>query len=350
MSSYQIKEYRSKRLLDELLDRYRTFQYINILPPPSRHTQGLVYKGSKVSSLCSMQGQVVKNIYLIQQASDKIKVLNPFYLSVEADEMRALTDYLFEHYQAEILEWNTLLLSLPLNKLPYHVISYSPIEDNIAELPDTYADYLNTLGKQTKKHSKYYVGRVARDFPSVEYIYKRGMDVTDKEFHAVCRFSSERMAHKSIKYGGASDNKLRNGIQHDAGFGFFVKIEGDVKAGCIGYVIGEHMYLLKIAHDVSMNTYNLGNVVLLKLIEYCIDHHIHHFHFLWGKNVDYKVRFGGVTYPLINYAIFRRRGLAYYKRKSYVLQFVIMRRIHDSLKQHDWLWKILRKIRYSVSK
>ena len=34
MSSYQIKEYRSKRLLDELLDRYRTFQYINILPPP----------------------------------------------------------------------------------------------------------------------------------------------------------------------------------------------------------------------------------------------------------------------------------------------------------------------------
>ena len=34
MSSYQIKEYRSEKLLEELLDRYQTYQYINILPPP----------------------------------------------------------------------------------------------------------------------------------------------------------------------------------------------------------------------------------------------------------------------------------------------------------------------------
>lgn len=346
MNSYQIKEYRSERLLEELLDRYQTYQYINLLPPPC----GVLPKDDNVFSLCSIQGEFLKNIYLIKLGKKEINVLNPFQISMAAEEMKALTDYLFEHYQAEKIGWNSLLLPLPLNNLPYPVISYSRIEDNIAELPDTYADYLNALGKQTKKHAKYYVGRMVRDFPSVEYIYKRGMDVTDEEFYAVCRFSSERMAYKSIKYGGASDGKLRNGIQHEAGFGFFVKIDGEVKAGCIGYVIGEHLYLSKIAHDVSMNNYNLGNVVLLKLIEYCIDHHIRHFHFLWGKNVDYKVRFGGVAYPLMNYAIFRKRGLAYYRKRLDVWQFVTMRRIHDYLKQHDRLWKTLRKIRYSVSK
>ncbi|MGM9778848.1 MAG: GNAT family N-acetyltransferase [Prevotella sp.] len=292
----------------------------------------------------------MKNIFLVKQEAKKVKMLNSFYISMMAEELKALADYLFVHYQIDIIEWNFLSVHLTLSNLPYPAVAYIRAEDNIAELPDTYADYLNTLGKQTKKHAKYYVGRMVRDFPSVEYIYKRGIEVTDEEFYAVCRFSSERMAYKSIKYGGASDEKLRIGIQHEAGFGFFVKIEGEVKAGCIGYVIGEHLYLSKIAHDVSMNNYNLGNVVLLKLIEYCIDHHIRHFHFLWGKNVDYKVRFGGVAYPLMNYAIFRRRGLAYYRKRLDVWHFVTMRRIHDYLKQHDRLWKTLRKIRYSVSK
>lgn len=292
----------------------------------------------------------MKNIFLVEREKNKARVLNPFCISVDADELKALADYLFEHYHTVVIEWNTLSVALPVSNLPYPTIKYNTIEDNIAELPDSYADYLNTLGRQTKKHAKYYVGRMQRDFPSVEYIYKNGRDVSDEEFYTVCRLASERMAHKSLKYGGASDEKLRRCIRHDAGFGFLVKIKGEVKAGCIGYVIGEHLYLSKIAHDVSMNKYNLGNVVLLKLIEYCINHHIPHFHFLWGKNVDYKVRFGGVAHPLTNYVIFSTKGLAYYQKRYDVWLFENKQKVLERLKRNDRLKKTIRRIRYFVTK
>lgn len=117
--------------------------------------------------------------------------------------MKALTEYLFSTYHVIKITWGTLLEKLPVNYISNLSIEYSRIEDNIASLPATYTDYLNSLGHQTKKHEKYYVGRMVRDFPSVEYIYKKGADITEEEFNTVCRYITERMAYKSKSYGGS---------------------------------------------------------------------------------------------------------------------------------------------------
>ncbi len=60
-------------------------------------------------------------------------------------------------------------------------------------------------------------------------------------------------------------------------------IENKIVAGCVGFMLGENYYLSKIAHDIEYNKYNLGNVVLLESIKFCIENGVKKFHFLWGR-------------------------------------------------------------------
>ena len=57
----------------------------------------------------------------------------------------------------------------------------------------------------------------------------------------------------------------------DCGFISTVKIDEEIIAGCCGYIIGEHLYLSKIAHQLKYNKYNAGQIALLKLIEWAIE-------------------------------------------------------------------------------
>lgn len=147
-----------------------------------------------------------------------------------------------------------------------------------------------------------------------------------------------------------ADKVLKKAIKHESGFGFFVKIDGQVKAGCLGYILGEHFYLSKIAHDVELNYYNVGNVELLKLIDYCISHKISQFHFLWGKKVDYKVRFGSVSYPLYDYCIYKTKTTEYYKDLLHIHIQEKERNIKAHLKNNKPIWKAITKLKYLFKK
>ena len=344
MCVFKIREYTPPThvLLHELLNRYQTYQYINFI---NNHS----FQDGNLFALCSIKDDIISNIFLIRKENKTMKVLNPFYLKVDPNELKSLVNFLFDNPIIEKIMFNSLLDKLPLDSFSYPIITDCKIEDNIVTLPSTYVDYLNTLGKQTKKHAKYYVGRMNRDFPTVEYIYKTGNELTDKEFDTICHFSSARMQYKSLRYVG-DDEILKRNITNEFGFGFLVKIEGEIKAGCIGYILGEHLYLSKIAHDVAYNNYNLGNVVLLKLIEYSIEHNIKYFHFLWGKHIDYKKRFGGKTYPLSDFLIFKSKGSIYYKTFLAINYIKNKKRIHDYLHKKESLWKILRRIKFIVTK
>lgn len=201
----------------------------------------------------------------------------------------------------------------------------------------------------TKKHSKYYIGRIKRDFPSVEYEYQESGDVRKDSFDTVCELSRSRMKFKNKVYSSNADNDTRlfNRITEDNGFVSLVKIDERIVAGCAGFIFNEHLYLCKIAHDVELNNYNVGQVALLKLIEWCIEvKKVKEFHYLWGKNVDYKDRFGGNTYPLYNYYIYPYRSPLYYN-DYFNLKFKgLLNGIKDTIRKHQALMKWYHRFTY----
>lgn len=284
-----------------LCKKYHNYLLIStLLPPPSQVGRLMIVE-------CTTSEY--HNFFVVDINGGVARIHNAFYFQTDELELGDFVRYLFENFGVRKIRWARLYEPLPT--VSYKRLSYCSISDNIAELPDTFNDYLNSLGKQTKKHSKYYLGRLERDFQAVEYQYVTGAELPRATFNRICDFARGRMAYKSLSYGGG-DETLWRGIQHPSGFAYLISIGGEVKASCVGYILGEHLYLSKIAHDVSLNKYNLGNIVLLKLIEHCIENHIRYFHFLWGEGVDYKVRYGGIPHRLTEYTLYRYADLHYY--------------------------------------
>lgn len=203
--------------------------------------------------------------------------------------------FLFKEYHVQninitsVFETNNFQTKYPL-------IKYSDNVDNIAVLPSTFKQYIDSLGKQTKKHAKYYLGRILRYFPNVEYKCSQGEDISFEDYTNISKLSKERMESKYLKYNltEEEDCKRFNDFFQN-GLIYKVVIDGKTIAGCIGELIGEDFYLHKIAHDNKFSRYNLGQIALLKLIELLINFRVKRFHFLWSKGVDYKIRFGGGT-------------------------------------------------------
>jgi len=330
-------EYKGVDIDSILIDKYHNYITLN-------ENSGL--NGHGWRHIASYIGDELQNLYRLCVYEDYLTVEDHFYVALSIEEMNAFLNYCFTEYGIKKIIWKKLLTRLPVKSAKYPAIEVLTEVDNIATLPATYTEYLNRLGKQTKKHAKYYIGRIVRDFPTTSFLFKEGIDVTDDEFGTICAHSEQRIINKGVPYSRARDNKYRLAIKYKTGFGFFVKIDGKIQAGCIGHIVGEHLYLNKISNNVEFNHYNLGNVALLKLIETVIDKGVIYFHFLWARNVDYKSRFGGVETPVFDYTFYRKKCAAYYDQKVKDLLSCVIQKMKGNLSKNPSLQKIYRKMRY----
>lgn len=276
------KEFISKFLLD---------RYHNYLTSVSRLPQDVSYIE------CRDKNDNLKDIFPISYNTKEkyVKIENKFYLDLENKELEALLSFLFKEYGVSNVKVSGIF-KIDNIQIRYPNISLSDNVDNIAELPSTFKEYIDSLGKQTKKHAKYYLGRIQREFPNLEYESCQGTDFSFEDYNIITELSKERMESKYLKYNlTENEDYKRYKACSQNGIIFKVCINGEIKAGCVGEFMGEDFYLHKIAHDNKFSRYNLGQIALLKLIELLIEYREKRFHFLWSKGVDYKIRFGGGT-------------------------------------------------------
>lgn len=319
-----------------LIDNYHTYV-----------TKTSAFKDVDVKYFESIIDETLKNIFVVLIEGKRASILNKFYIDVEKEELDQLLKLLSEKYGVSHIYLNKILTPLKCSD-GLNSIKEFEILDNIASLPESFPEFINSLGKTTKKHSKYYLGRMTRDFPSVEYLTYENSDITKDDFDRIIALSKERMAQKSLHYGGSDhDDWLFKNVTADCGFLSCVKIDGQIVAGCIGFILRDHLYLSKIAHDPEYNNYNAGQVGLLKCIEWAItEKGVSQFHFLWGRNVDYKDRFGGKPYPLYNFYIFRKADREYW---STLLRCRIKEKKNsfmDFLRSNKFLLKTYHKLTY----
>lgn len=133
----------------------------------------------------SWENDSLHNIFVIR-IIDRCRAvcLNSFYLTIDQEEQKFIMEYLKSNYWIKALHY-TKILPNQENVSSIPILRRSDLCDNIAQLPPTFQDYLSSLGKQTRKHSKYYLGRITRDFPSIEYIFQTGKDIDYKLFKRI---------------------------------------------------------------------------------------------------------------------------------------------------------------------
>jgi hypothetical protein len=211
--------------------------------------------------------------------------------------------------------------------------TWATIDCAEAELPRSYAEYLQIFGSSTRKNLRYCARRLERESPSVAFRIVQGAEFTDDTVAAVVQLNRLRMASKGKASGMNEVYAARlAALSRSHGVGCIATEGTRIVAGTLCTRVGSGWTLHVIAHDPKFNHVRLGLLCLLKSVEEAIGSGATRFNFLWGAS-DYKILFGGKIRTL--------RARRYYRNmNSQLLAFADIRdRAVQTLARHLVLWR-----------
>jgi len=177
--------------------------------------------------------------------------------------------------------------------------------DFILKLPSTIDTYYSELGSNTRKHTKYYKIRLLKDYPTVKYITKFGIEIDEIVIDKIIQLSYDRMKSKGL-IPGKNHSDTTNFYKYSQHYGCvtYIEIDGVIIAGSISYILNKRIFIYMIAHDNNFSKYNPGQLCIIYLIQISIEKQLSSFHFLWGEN-EYKIRLLAKPHSLFTYIIYR---------------------------------------------
>ncbi len=167
-------------------------------------------------------------------------------------------------------------------------------EDYRIDLPATCAEYLQQLGKQTRKHLPYYLRRIRREWPGRYDIRAAVSDEISWEcFTRVLELNDRRMRTKArLGLWTLGLAKHRWPLFQKSGLLVSLHLGDEVVGGALCVLHCNEAFLVVIAHAPQFDRFNIGNVCLWQTIEHLIGIGCSAFHLLWGVSF-YKTQFGG---------------------------------------------------------
>jgi len=172
-------------------------------------------------------------------------------------------------------------------------------EDYRIDLPSTPEEYLQQLGKQTRKHLPYYLRRLQREAQKNFIIQAAtGERISRQSFIDLLELNQLRMRSKGRETLWTRETKLhRWPLIQKTGLFFGLELGGKLVGGSLSFLHGSEAFLITIAHDPQYDRWNLGNLCLWQTIEHLIHIDCRVFHLLWGTSF-YKAQFGGQLAPI----------------------------------------------------
>jgi len=164
--------------------------------------------------------------------------------------------------------------------------------DWVVDLPATYAEYLEQLGKTSRHHLTAYARRFERTLASRLSIHE-GADISQELVAELAGLHQQRMQDDEKRYHLTLEKiKQRTQLAQDCGL-FCGRWVGDrLIGGTLNYFHGSMAYLSLVAHDPRYDDLHCGLVCLLDTIRYLIDRRIsaYNFHVRYSP---FKTRMGG---------------------------------------------------------
>lgn len=188
---------------------------------------------------------------------------------------------------------------------------FSKSDDYILNLPLTLDDYYLELGYHTRKNLRNRNVRLLRDYPTVNFVTKFGVEIEENIIDKIIQLNWDRMKQKGIipRINNAYKNNIYKYSQH-YGSVTYLEIDKLIVAGCISTKLNKGIFLHVIAYDNNFSKYNVGELCVFHLIQTSIEKGISIVHFLWGES-ELKKRFLAKPFILFSYYIFRAYSIDY---------------------------------------
>lgn len=244
-----------------------------------------------------------ESIFLYRKLGKSIRVINEG-MRLATQAVDDFCSYMFEHDE-EIKRIDFHAIALPPQRLSKPYLSWACTEDIVVTLPKTEQDYLNQLGKSTRKSIKKSLNRAQRLLPNFSHRIHSGGDVSDESLRQVVRFNHSRMAGKEklSALNDAATNELISLMQSHGVVGLIASDQG-LGAGTLACRFGDDVFSIITAHDPTYDSFGLGTLSRHLMIVHCIELGAKRFHLL-GGNLSSKRSALGVREKLDHLTIYR---------------------------------------------
>lgn len=258
---------------------------------------------AEASTYVARDARGPRALFLFRRDRRRVRVLNEC-IRLDGAELRRFVDYIFDRFRnVTTICFNAVETERPA--LPFPCQHYNQLEDIAMALPATPADYLASLGKNTRRNVRRYGDRLRSSFPDVEFAaYEKGA-VDEQTIRSIIGFNHARMTGKN-KRSNLDEHSVRRitALAQACGLVGVLRIDGRICAGAISYRSGSNYFLDVLAHDPAYDEYWAGILCCYWTICECIQRGGTEFHFLWGR-YDYKFTLGASIRELDGVTIYR---------------------------------------------
>ena len=264
----------------------------------------IVRNVEKFNVLLLSEGESSPRHVLVYTVSGRVVTILNELVRIEQEYAEYAADALFKRYPAvTTIHFNCMRENITASRYPWRLWKRS--QDIAIALPSTFEAYQGELGKQTRKHLRYYQNRLQRDYADVTFHGSATEKIDPAVIGEIIRMNRLRMESKGIRSGfdHSAEERIKKFCQQ---YGLITTLHagGKIIAGAVCYEVGNQVYLEAISHDSAFNSYNPGQICLYLTVQQLIREGKESFHLLWGEN-EYKYRFLGVKQELYFFSFYR---------------------------------------------
>jgi hypothetical protein len=208
---------------------------------------------------------------------------------------------------AEVVGFNAVSLPRPLTGLILQQYAFS--ENYVIELPERVDDYVNALGKSTRKTLRGYGNRLRREHQDFRWEVLQAQGMRCDELRRLIRqlqaFKRASMALRGKRAElSRRDCARMMQLALQSGLIGIARVDGRVCGGSIACRVGDHYVMLLSAADPALESYRLGMLCCFWSVCDCIRVGARECHLLWGR-YQYKTQLLGRPRALYRLAIYR---------------------------------------------
>ncbi|MGZ4925672.1 MAG: GNAT family N-acetyltransferase [Halobacteriota archaeon] len=247
-------------------------------------------------------GNVVAAL-LFRVEREKIVVYNE-QIHIPQSELVRFVRNAFKRY-AGVRKLSLYAIDIDEERLPFSHQRLDCLEDIRMELPQSSADYLASLGKNTAETIRRSEKKLRREHPSFQMRFYSREEVKVEDVEKIMDLSRRRIEAKGQTcYHTAESNSKLVELVKRYGLVGVAFVDDEVRGGIIMLQVGSHWFAHTIAHDPDFDTYRLGHLCNYYGVIETINQGGGIFHFGWGRS-DHKYRLGASHRELFRLDIYR---------------------------------------------
>ncbi len=208
---------------------------------------------------------------------------------------------------AEVVCFNAVSIPRPLSGLVLQQYVFS--ENYVIALPERVDDYVDALGKSTRKTLRGYGNRLRRDHRDFRWEVSQGPGMRCDGLRRLIRqlqaFKRASMALRGKRAElSRRDCARMMQLMLQSGLIGIARIDGRVCGGSLACRVGDNYVMLLSAADPALESYRLGMLCCFWSVCDCIRIGARECHLLWGR-YQYKTQLLGQPRALYRLAIYR---------------------------------------------